>query len=29
MEVSRLNGIVDLHIHSAPDVRERKMDFLE
>lgn len=29
MEVSRLKGIVDLHIHSAPDVRERKMDDLQ
>lgn len=29
MEVSRLKGIIDLHIHSAPDVRERKMDDLQ
>ncbi len=25
----RLHGIVDLHIHSAPDVRERKLDDLQ
>lgn len=26
MKQNRLNGIVDMHIHSAPDVRQRKMD---
>ena len=26
---NHLKGIVDLHIHSAPDVRERKMDDLQ
>lgn len=29
MDTSRLKGIVDLHIHSAPDVRERKLNDLE
>lgn len=29
METGRLKGIIDLHIHSAPDVRERKMDDLQ
>lgn len=29
METSRLKGIVDLHIHSAPDVRARKLNDLE
>ncbi len=26
---NRLEGIIDLHIHAAPDVRERKLDDLE
>lgn len=29
MEENRLNGIIDLHIHTAPDVRERKMNDIE
>ena len=29
MEENRLKGIVDLHIHTAPDVRQRKMNDLE
>lgn len=29
MKENRLSGIVDMHIHSAPDVRQRKMDDLE
>lgn len=29
MEHNRLKGIIDLHIHSGPDVRERKLDDLQ
>lgn len=29
MEQNRLQGIVDMHIHSAPDVRQRKLDDLQ
>lgn len=29
MEQGRLKGVIDMHIHSAPDVRERKMNDLE
>lgn len=29
MDDNRLKGIVDLHIHTAPDVRQRKMNDLE
>ena len=29
MNKNRLKGIIDLHIHSAPDVRERKLNDLE
>lgn len=29
MEPRRLKGVIDMHIHSAPDVRERKMNDLE
>lgn len=29
MKENRLKGIIDLHIHSAPDVRERKMNDLQ
>lgn len=29
MTEHRLNGIIDMHIHSAPDVRQRKLDDLE
>lgn len=29
MEQNRLQGVIDMHIHSAPDVRERKMNDLE
>ena len=27
--VERLKGIIDMHIHSAPDIRERKLNDLE
>lgn len=27
--MGRLTGIIDMHIHSAPDIRQRKMDDLE
>lgn len=27
--MNRLKGVIDLHIHSAPDVRQRKLDDLE
>lgn len=29
MERRRLEGVIDMHIHSAPDVRERKLNDLE
>lgn len=29
MENGRLNGMIDMHIHSAPDVRQRKLNDLE
>ena len=29
MDKGRLNGVIDMHIHSAPDVRPRKLDDLE
>lgn len=29
MNISHLNGVIDTHVHSAPDVRERKMTDLE
>lgn len=29
MDENRLKGIIDLHIHTAPDVRQRKMNDLE
>lgn len=29
MTTQRLKGIIDMHIHSAPDVRQRKLDDLE
>lgn len=29
MNTERTKGIIDLHIHSAPDVRQRKMNDLE
>lgn len=29
MNQERLKGVIDMHIHSAPDVRQRKMDDLE
>lgn len=29
MEARRLKGVIDMHIHSAPDVRDRKMNDLE
>lgn len=29
MMVERLKGIIDMHIHSAPDIRERKLNDLE
>lgn len=29
MDTNRTQGIIDLHIHSAPDVRQRKMNDLE
>ena len=29
MDFSHLNGVIDTHVHSAPDVRERKMTDLE
>lgn len=29
MKQNRLEGIIDMHIHSAPDIRQRKLDDLE
>ena len=29
MKISHLNGVIDTHVHSAPDVRARKMSDLE
>lgn len=29
METNRLKGIIDLHIHAAPDIRTRKMNDLQ
>lgn len=29
MKEQRLKGVIDMHIHSAPDIRQRKMDDLE
>lgn len=29
MEKDRLSGVIDMHIHSAPDVRQRKLDDLQ
>lgn len=29
MSENRLHGVIDMHIHSAPDVRERKLDDLQ
>ncbi|MBR0257950.1 MAG: hypothetical protein IJQ58_09460, partial [Synergistaceae bacterium] len=29
MTQNRLKGIIDMHIHSAPDIRQRKLDDLE
>ena len=27
--MGRLTGIIDMHIHSAPDIRQRKLDDLQ
>ena len=29
MEENRLKGVIDLHIHSGPDLRERRLDDLQ
>ena len=29
MIMGRLTGIIDMHIHSAPDIRQRKLDDLQ
>lgn len=29
MKAGRLNGVIDMHIHSAPDIRERKLNDLQ